>query len=174
MSKAFLFFLTAATLSSCAVKVHTIYDRQTDFTKYKTFCWMDGCVFKFSGPTFLNDSLLRGNIKKSIISELKNKGLTLDVDSPHLLVGLTVTMKDEQAIIYHRSDDMPFYQPLENDSKVVNYLKGTLVLGMADKTSSKMVWESFAVSYLDQNPNFSEKEVLKGIKLVLKKFPPEK
>lgn len=174
MFKVILFFFAAAIFSGCAVNVHTIYDKQVDFGKYKTFCWMNGCEFKFSGPAYLNDSLMRSSIQKSIISELKKKGLTQDLNNPDLLVGLTVTMQDEQAIIYHRAEDTPFYRPLENDNKVVNYLKGTLVLGMADKKDSKMVWESFAVSYMDLNPDFSEKEVLKGIKLVLKDFPPKK
>jgi hypothetical protein len=90
------------------------------------------------------------------------------------LIGFNITMKDEQAIIYHRSPDAPFYRPLDNDRDVIPYLRGTLVLGMADKKSSKIVWEAFAVSYLDIEPDFSEKEVLKGIKLVLRKFPPKK
>ncbi len=164
----------ACLLGGCAVNVHTVYDHDANFDSYKTFCWMDGCEFKVAGPEYLKDSMIRDNIKLAIISELKLKGLTQNMESPDLLVGFNITMKDEKAIIYHHSPDMPFYRPVDNDSDVVPYLKGTLVLGMADKKQSKIVWESFAVSYLDINPDFSEKEVLKGIKLVLKKFPPKK
>ncbi len=135
---------------------------------------MQGCEFKFSGPRNLSDTLLRTNLKKSIIRELKSKGLTIDTNNPDLLIGLTVTLKDEQAIIYHRSEDAPFYRPFDDESRVMNYLEGTLVLGMADKKESKIVWESFATRYLDQNPDFSEEKVGKGIKRLLKHYPPKK
>ena len=169
-----IFLLTIVVLSSCDVKLRTVYDHQTDFSKYKTFCWMNGCEFKFSGPGYLSDSLLHVNIQKAIIGELKSKGLTQDNNNPDLLVGLTITLKDEQAIIYHRSDDTPFKRPFDDESRVMNYLKGTLVLGMADKKESKIVWETFATRYLEQNPDFSEAAVMKGIKRLLKDYPPKK
>jgi hypothetical protein len=164
--------LISAILLGCDVNVHTAYDRQTDFDKYKTFCWMSGCEFKFDGPNYLNDSLLRESLRVSIIEELESKGLTMNSDNPDLLVGLTVTIKDEKAIVYHPSENMPFYQPLTNDRKEVTYLKGTLVIGLVDRRESKVVWESFAESYTDLDPDFSKKNVHKTIKYVLKEYPP--
>ena len=171
----YYFVVASATmLGSCAVNVQTIYDHEADFARYKTFCWMQGCELKVAEPHLLEDSLLRENTKKAIVAELKNKGLTLDTNNPDLLVGFTVTIKDEKAIVYHQADDTPFYRPLENDRKEINYQKGTLVLGLVDKKESKVVWEAFAVRYMDERPDFSEKRVLKGIQLVLKRFPPAK
>ncbi len=169
-----IFILVAAMLASCAVNVHNVYDHQVDFGKYKTYCWMEGCEINFSGPRYLSDTLLRANLQKFITSELKNKGLTMDTNNPDLLIGLTVTLKDQQTIIYHRSEDAPFYRPFDDESRVMNYLEGTLVLGMADKKNSKIVWESFATRYLDQNPDFSEEKVMKGVKRLLKDYPPKK
>lgn len=135
---------------------------------------MSGCEFKFNGPVYLNDSLLKESLKTALIEELESKGLKQDTNNPDLLIGFTITVKDEQAIIYHRSEDSPlFYQPLDTDRDVINYLKGTLLIGMADKKESRMVWQSQAVSYMEMNPDFSEKNIHKGIKLVLKKFPPK-
>jgi Domain of unknown function (DUF4136) len=161
-------------LGSCSINVHTKYDKTADFKQYKTFCWMDGCEFKFSGPGYLNDSLLRENLKKAIIEELTAKGLAQNTDNPDLLVGFTITLKDEQSVIYHRSENGPFYKPLDGEREVINYLKGTLIIGLADKKESRIVWESFAIGYLDLNPDFSEKNVRKGIKLVLRDYPPKK
>lgn len=139
----------------------------------KHFAGWNGCEFKFSGPDYLNDSLLRENIKLSLIKELERKGLKEDSDNPDLLIAFTISIKDEQAVIYHRSDDSPIYfKPMEADREVINYLKGTLIIGMADKQESKMVWQSVAVSYMEQHPDFSEKNIRKGIKLVLRNFPP--
>lgn len=174
MKQLLVLVISGLLLSSCSINVHTKYDRTIDFKQYKTFCWMDGCEFKFSGPGYLNDSLLRENLKKAIIEELTEKGLIQDVNDPDLLVGFTIALKDEQSIIYHRSEDPPFYKPLDREREVINYLKGTLIIGMADKKESRIVWESFAIGYLDLTPDFSEKNVRKGIKLVLRGYPPKK
>ena len=175
MNKRTIFLLLFAFgLGGCAINVRTIYDPQADFTKYKTFCWMTGCEFKFDGPTYLNDSLLRESLKTSIVEELESKGLKQDTNNPDLLVGFTITVDDEKAIIFHQSPDQPFYQPLDTDKEEITYLKGTLVLGLADKKESKIVWESFAVSYMDLQPDFDEKRVHKGIRIVLKNYPPKK
>jgi len=161
-------------LTSCSLKINNTYDRQVDFSKYKTFCWMSGCEFKFSGPAYLNDSLIRENLKVAIIDELKAKGLTEDSDNPDLLVGFTITVRDEQAIVYHPAEDTPIYiRPLETEKEVINYLRGSLIIGMADRRESRMVWQSHAISYMETNPDLTEKNIRKGIKTVLKNYPPK-
>lgn len=172
--KAGIFILVVLLLSACQVEIKETYDHKVDFSKYKTFCWMTGCEFKFKGPDYLNDSLLRESLKTSLVNELERKGLKEDSNNPDLLVGFTIAVQDEQSVIYHRAEDSPvYYQPLETEREVINYLKGTLIIGMADKKESRMVWQSHAVSYMELNPDFSEKNIRKGIKHVLKNFPPK-
>lgn len=174
MNKLLQLFLTAIILSGCATHIKTLRDPATDFSQYHTFCWMNGCEFSIAGPSYLNDSLLRENIKKSVVAELKSKGLTEDNNAPDLLIGFSITMKDEQAILYHRGGETPFYVPMDRKEEVVNYLKGTLVIGIVDKKQSKMIWESQASRYMDLNPDLSEKNIAKGIHLALRKFPTTK
>lgn len=172
-----LFAITTAALlfGSCAMDVHTRVDRQVDFSRYKTFCWMAGCEFKVTGPTYLvNDSALRESVKASIVKELNSKGLTEDDNNPDLLVAFNITVKDEQSIVYVHPDETPFYEKMETEAKVYNYLKGSIVIAMADKKDSKIVWESMANRYMELNPDLSEKNIAKGIHLVLKDFPPRK
>ena len=171
MNKLLLSLLLVTLATGCATHVKTLRDPSTDFTKYRTFCWMNGCEFSVIGPSYVNDSLVRENIRKAIVAEFKSKGITEDSNTPDLLVGFTITIKDEQAIIYHRAGEMPMYVPMDRSEEVVNYLKGTLVIGVADKKNSKMVWESQAVRYMDLNPDLSEKNINRGIHLVMKKFP---
>jgi hypothetical protein len=169
-----LLFLMFAVFCGCATRIKTLYDRKADFTQYKTFCWMSGCEFKIAGPAYLNDSLLRENIKKAIISELNQKGITLDSNHPDLLLSFSITVKNEQAIVYHREDETPFFRAFETNAEIVNYLEGTMVIGIVDKKESKVVWEAFASRYMELNPDLSEENITTGIHLVLKKFPPKK
>lgn len=169
----FPLLLIALLFAGCSISIHNTYDKEVDFSKYKTFCWMSGCEFKFNGPSYLDDSLLRENLKVAIIEELKRKGLEQNTENPDLLIGFTITVKDEQAIVYHPSEDMPVYiKPLDTEKEVINYLKGSLIIGMADNKESRMVWQSEAIGYMESNPDFSEKNIKKGIKKVLNNYPP--
>ena len=135
---------------------------------------MSGCEFKFTGPAYLNDSLIRENLKVAIVDELKAKGLTEDSNNPDLLVGFAITVKDEQAIVYHPIEDTPIYiKPLKMDKEVINYLRGSLIIGMADRKESRMVWQSHAISYMEANPDLTERNIRKGIKVVLRNYPPK-
>ena len=136
---------------------------------------MAGCEFNFTGPSYLNDSLAKENIRKAIEAELANKGLVLNADNPDLLIGFTITVKDEQAIVYHRAEDSPFYiKPFDTDKEVINYLKGSLIIGMADAKESRMVWQSHVSAYMELEPDMSEENIRKGIKQALKNYPPSK
>jgi hypothetical protein len=162
-------------LAGCSVSIKETFDKQTDFTQYKTYCWMAGCEFNFTGPSYLNDSITKENIRKAIEAELNSKGLVLNPDNPDLLVGFTVTVKDEQAIVYHRPEDSPiFIKPLEIDKEVINYLKGSLIIGMADAKASRMVWQSHVSAYMERKPDLSEPNIRKGIKQALRNYPPKK
>jgi hypothetical protein len=166
--------LVGLVITACSISVKTSYDTKADFRKYKTFCWMQGCDFKFSGPDYLKDSMISERIKKAITEELVQKGISQNTENPDLLVAFNVTIKDGETIIYHQSEERPDISPLAEHIHAIPYLKGTLVIGIADKSQSKLVWESVAVSYMDINPDLSEKNFRKGIRAVLKKFPPKK
>jgi len=161
-------------IAACKIEIKESYDHTVDFSKYKTYCWMTGCEFKFNGPEYLYDTTVSEKIKSALAQELESKGLKEDPGNPDLLIGFTITVKDEQAVIYHRAEDSPvYYQPLETEREVINYLKGTLIIGMADREKSQIVWQSNAISYMELNPDFSEKNIRKGIKKVLMNFPPK-
>jgi len=166
-----LFFIA---ITGCSVTVKETFDTQADFTRYKTYCWMDGCDFSFKDTQHWDDSLAYKKIRKAIEKELKQKGLIQSTHNPDLLIGFTITVKDEQAIVYHRAEDSPiFIKPLDLDKEVVNYLKGSLIIGMADAKESRMVWQSHAISYMETKPELTEKNIRKGIKTVLRNYPPK-
>lgn len=160
-------------VSSCSVKVHSTYDKSVDFTKYKTFCWLNGCEFTYSGPTYLNDSLLREKIKESIVAEMNKKGLSQNNDNPDLLIDFHISVQNESSIIYHHgNDDVYEFKPFPNQ-EIINYLKGTIVIHMVDKSEGRMVWRSEAIGYMDVHPDLSEKNIRRGIAIALRKFPPK-
>ena len=175
--KAFLTLLLIAGISSaCSVRVNSINDPSVDFTKYKTFCWLNGCEFTYSGPTYLEDTLLREKIKNAIIAELEEKGLKHQEDNPDLLLDFHISVENETSVMYHhRDDDDQYNYQMQSlpEQEVINYLVGTIVIDMVDRSEARMVWRSEAIGYMDIHPDLSEKNIRKGIATALKKFPPK-
>jgi hypothetical protein len=161
-------------LVACAVRVTSRYDSRAKFSSYKTFCWMDGCEFKVDGPDYLKDEEIRSAIKNSIIRELELKGLKEDAAAPDLLVGFNITVRNDTAIIFRRTEETPiYYRPLPQDQDEIPFLRGTLILAMADRVTSQIVWQAAAVEYMEDQPNVTAAYIEKGIRKVMKRFPPK-
>jgi len=168
------FLLLMGLATSCSIKVQTLYDRKVDFAKYKTFCWMKGCEFQFTGPAYLNEPEVRQKIQNAIVEEMADRGLVLNNDQPDLLVDVHVTVEDEKIQTYHRTEEKELYYRLFDEPTELLLLKGTLVIDMADKNEGRMVWRSVAVSYLDLHPQLTERNIRRAMKRTLRDFPPRK
>lgn len=172
--RVFLTILIFVLFTGCGVKVHTLHDPTVDFSKYKNFCWMQGCEFTFTGPAYLNTPEVKEKIQQAVVAEMAAKGILLDPERADLLLDVRVTIEDEVISASQRQEQPELYQRLFEGNNEIHLLKGTLVIDMADKREARMVWRSVAVSYLDTYPELTQKNLQRGVRLVLKKFPPKK
>ncbi|MBS1559016.1 MAG: DUF4136 domain-containing protein [Bacteroidetes bacterium] len=174
MKKNFFLFSFFIFLMGCSIRVRTVYDHQTDFKKYKTFCWLVGCEFKMKAPKSFEDSLVKKYMQRALIAEMKSKGIEYNPYTPDLLMGVHITIKTDTAILYHRTDDQPFLMsPQFAQPELLLINKGTLVIDLIDQAKSKMVWRSVAVSFFERNPELTEANFRKGVAAALKNFPPK-
>ncbi|MBX2962769.1 MAG: DUF4136 domain-containing protein [Cyclobacteriaceae bacterium] len=163
--------LIASSLLACD-SARTEYNTSIDFKVYKTFCWLEGCTFTFTGPAYLNDSIIQDRVRESIISSLQKIGLTYDDQNPDLLVDFHITVESERVVYYHGVQDdpsyfrTPFLQPAE-----LNVNKGTILIHIIDRQRSEVIWQSYAEGYLSDPPDLSEKNIRRGISRLLKDFP---
>lgn len=172
MKQLWTFVIVFLLLAGCGVRVRTAYEPKVDFGKYKNFCWLKNCEFNFSGPTYFNDSLVRQYMQQAIIAEMAAKGINYNSDHPDLLMDVNVLVENDTAFAYHHDDALyfrPFVKPEE-----IPMLKGTMVIDLVDQKTSKMVWRSVAVSYMDIHPELTEANFRKGVAKALKNFPPRK
>lgn len=161
-------------LGSCSVRVTSRHDPQVDFSRYSTFCWMDGCEFKVDGPDYLKDEEIRSAIKKSIVRELTARGLREDATNPGLLVGFNITVKNDTAVIFRRTEETPiYYRPLPQEQDEIPFLHGTLIMAMADRATSQIVWQAAAVEYMEDRSKVTADYLDRGIRKVMKHFPPK-
>lgn len=155
--------------------IKTDYDPKTDFTQYKTFCWLQGCEFTFTGPAYMNDSMVQEAVKQAIIAELNTKGLQYNDNTPDLLIDFHITIENEKVIYYHGIEDDPnYYRTSFLQPESIILTKGSLLIHLVDRNRSEVVWQSHAEGHMDNSPDLSPENIRTGIRKVLKDYPPKK
>lgn len=166
--------LTAAViLTSCAVEVNTVFNPRADFKSFKTYCWMEGCNVKPESSGTARDTAMLNQLRRILEVELVRKGLVRASSDPDVLVALKVAVKDEQAVIYRREDDVPMLWPSGSTPNVMDFAKGTVVVAMAERKSGTLVWESKALRYMESGAKLSSDDLRKVIRRLLVEYPPD-
>ncbi len=167
------FILVLALLASCAqVKVRTSYDREVDFSKYRTWCWLKGCDLVYQGPGHLYDSATIESIGNNIAVEMYEKGFIQSDDSSDLIVDFHIIVEEDSAVFSMvHEEDIPFWDPYTDD--YYRFLRGTLVIDIRDRISGRMIWRSQAERLMSLRPDIKESDIRKGIRKALRDFPPE-
>ncbi len=133
---------------------------------------MQGCEFRVTGPSGIDDSLFSVYVKNAIVLDLNEKGITQDKDAPDLLIDFHMTFENQSMVVYHDDEDnQNYYEPFPEMETIV-FLKGTMVIDIVDARSERMVWRSQAVRYMDIHPEISEKNISNGFSRALRDFPP--
>ena len=145
-----------------AAEIRVNYDRQADFTRYKTWSWRKGTP----APNPVADKQLRDAIE----SKLAARGLS------------RVESRGDLEVVYHAAaenkiglEKVGYQQPgFEAEATRVRYLSvGTLLLDMIDAPSGKVVWRGEAKDATTPAPRAIERMIDEGIAQLLQDFPPE-
>lgn len=173
--------LLLAASSALAQDVRYNFDKNTDFTKLKTYKW----VILKDAPT-AND-LVTKQIRNAVDAELATKGLTkVDDDSANLFIGYQAGVGQEKEFTSFSSDwgygggwyRGGWYGPGGGMSTTTGSTStiyvGQLALDMYDSANRDLVWRGVASKTLDPKakPEKQEKNLAKAIKKLLKNYPP--
>lgn len=166
-----LLFAVAATNLHAGIKAEVLYDKQADFSIYKTYRWVTGPVD--DSP---EGQLIDKKIKLAADAELGKKGLQKvaegepadllityygGLDSSLLMEGVRYELAPH--VVWTGADPMG----------VTNrYEAGTLVLDFADSSTEKIVWSGVAQAKAP-TPAQLRAKVEKAVKKVLKQYPPK-
>ena len=160
-------------LASCAIEVNTVFNPRADFKAYKTYCWMEGCNVLPAATGTAKDTALNGQLRRNLETELIRKGFVRTNENPDVLIALKVAVKDEQAIIYRREDDLPMLWPADAGVNVMSFAKGTVVVAMADRKSGTLVWESKALRYMESESDLKPDDLRRLVRRLLMEYPPD-
>ena len=184
-----ILFLSLIVLGACSsIKVTSDYDKEADFTKYKTY--------EYYGWAEESDKILNRFQKERIESafgdEFAKRGLKYVEGNGDMVVSLFVVVdKKTSTTAYTNHYGTGGYgyggggwyggygggyggmgmgtsttTYSEND-----YLEGTLVVDVFDKAEKKMIWQSVGQKTIEENPKKAESNTPKVAAAIMKPFP---
>jgi hypothetical protein len=172
---------TFGVVRASAQDVRYDFDKDKDFSKYKTYKWVP--IKGADQP----DELTAKRIMSAVDTELATKGLTkTDSDNADLLVGYQTALGTEKQYTSYNTGwgygpgwgggwyggGMSSTTTYGSTSTV--YV-GQLDLSMYDPVAKQLVWRGVATKTLDPKakPEKKEKNINKAVQKLLKKYPPQ-
>ena len=159
-------------------KIHVTYDKQANFTQFKTFAWAPhGAV---AHP------MLAANIVGAIEQELKARGLqkvTID-ENPGLIIQVYGSIDQETSYnstdpLYNATGGIPPFDPSFSGpitygnfgATSVTIHKGEMVVDLIDAANKKLVWRGISQENLSHNPDKLVSQVNDAVSKMFKQYP---
>ncbi len=173
MKKLVVLIISFAFLGCSTIKVTYDYDKQADFSKYKTYSFSES----------VNDlgvgDLNRDRMIKAVENEMAAKGFTESSD-PDLVVDMHIKAKqmvDATATTtgyggrwrYGYGGGFSTTQVSYNE-----YTEGTLFINLVDMSTEKIVWQGIGTKTLDESANAQKREdnINYAIQQIFTNYPP--
>ena len=180
-SLAFVFLL-----ASCGTTAHIEKDDNTDFTKYKTFAWVEkeGKDKKDRKNSDLTEQKVRDAVSKELE---KTAGWRESKSNPDILLTYDLlverSIKQQSEPVYSNPFARTFYNPYSRrfyrvyypsrfmgyDNYDVNTREGTVTISMIDANTEKTVWQGWATDEVGSR-NMTSKEIQSSVRAIFRKF----
>jgi Domain of unknown function (DUF4136) len=170
MKKAIMLSIAIVMLTSVAAlaqQVKTDYDRNANFTQYKTYSW-SGVKSK--------DPLLVDRIKNAVNATMTAKGLTqVDSGGDLSINAMEITRNQQTLNTFYDGGFGGWRWGGFGDATTTTetYKVGTLVVDLFDTHSKELVWRGSSSDTLSNKSDKNIKNLNKGVEKMFKHFPPE-
>jgi len=166
-----------ALLPACApaLKVTSDYDRQADFSKYKTYSFSPQ-----SSELQVND-LNKRRILTEIETQMASKGFS-KAETGDIIVDVRISAQErKEATATTTGNGYGMYGGYRygggfqtTSVNVQTYVDGTLIISFIDAQKKELVWQGTGVKTLDQDATAEkrEKNITEAVKGILAKYPP--
>lgn len=170
-----LLLCSAVLVFSCSsVDVTTDYDKDVNFTRYKSFAWMkmNSSRGDSGEPTLMNSALTRKRISAAIEKELVGKGLIMQANQPDIYITFHSAVKDKVDVERYGYRYGRWGQVWDVRTDVYRYKEGAIVVDLIDATSRDLVWRGIAKDIIDSDDTPDE-IVSKSVRALFKEYPPK-
>ncbi len=173
-------------LASCTSTAHIEKDDNTDFSKYKTYAWVE--KERSDKRESRKNDLAEQKVRDAVSKELeKTAGWRESKSNPDVLLSYDLLVerstKQQSDPVYSRPFVRTFYNPYSRrfyrvyypsrfmgyDHFDVNTREGTVTISMIDAKTEKLVWQGWATDEVSSR-NMTSKEIQNSIKAIFRKF----
>lgn len=177
--KRIVFVAVILALSACSsVKVSYDYDKQANFSEYKTYAMSEDAL---KLPV---DQLDRDRIINAVESEMAAKGFTKS-DNPDVLVDLHIKTEENTTATATSTGMGGMYGGYRGrygygggfsttQVNYNNYTDGTLFIDLVDNKTQKIAWQGRGTKTLDEDASADQKDknISYAVNLIFSKYPP--
>jgi hypothetical protein len=161
-------------VSCSSVSVYQDYDKNTNFTQYKTFAFHKNGIDKAEISDIDKKRILR-----ALDETLTSKGF-IKSDNPDILISF-FTKEREQVDVNQFNMGWGFgwgwgWNPwLWGDTTTVNrYVEGTLFIDIIDAKTKELLWQGEGVGTLTKNVDKKDERTKEFVTKILAQYPPVK
>lgn len=174
--------------TGCASVAHVEKDDSVNFSKYKTYAWVETTEEQKADSTKTKPSQLAlQNIHNAVSRELAKAGWREVKNNPDLLLSSDVlvekSMKEQNDPVYTQPYTRVFYNPytrryasiyypsefLGYDRNQYTVPEATVTITMLDAKTDKMVWQGWTTDEVNSK-NLTSKEIQNTVKSIFRKF----
>jgi hypothetical protein len=156
-----------ATAASVAQQVKTDYDRNANFTQYKTYSW---------SSVKTKDPLLVDRIKRAVNSTLSARGFKqVDSGGDLSITAMEITRNHRTLNTFYDGGFGGWRWGGFGDATTTTdtYKVGTLVVDLFDTQSRELVWRGSSSDTVSNKSDKNIKNLNNGVEKMFKHFPPE-
>lgn len=173
--KNFSAFILVIVLTSCSsVRVNQDYDKNVDFSQYKTYAYHKAGVDKVE----ISD-LDKKRILRSIDEVMAAKGFTKS-ETPDLLINF-FTKEREQVDVNQFNMGWGYgwgwgWNPWMwgSNTSVNRYTEGTLTIDVIDAKKKELIWQGQGEGVLTKNMDKKDEKIKEFVSKILEQYPPQK
>ncbi len=178
--------VAAITFIGCSAPVHVQKDDSVDFSRYRTFAWVDKDG-KGSRDENRSNNLMEQKFKSAVTNALTKQGWSVDNRRPDVLISYDVLVerstKESSEPVYSRPFYRTYFNPYSRryytvyypsefmgyDNYSVPVREGTVTISVTDAKTDKVIWQGWTTDEVNSR-NSSTKEINSAVKSIFRKF----
>jgi hypothetical protein len=175
--------VAALMVIGCSAPVHVEKDNSVDFSRYKSYAWVD----RDENRTNRSNQLMEQKFKSAVSEALDKQGWRMDTRRPDVLISYDVLVerstKQQSEPVYSRPFTRSYYNPYTRryynvyyPSEFMGYdnyetpiREGTVTITVTDANTDKVVWQGWTTDEVNSK-NLTSKEINSAVKSIFRKF----
>jgi len=175
--------VAALMVIGCSAPVHVEKDNSVDFSRYKSYAWVD----QDENRANRSNQLMEQKFKSAVSDALDKQGWRMDNRRPDVLISYDVLVerstRQQSEPVYSRPFTRTYYNPYARRYYSVYYpsefmgydnyetpiREGTVTITVTDAKTDKVVWQGWTTDEVNSK-NLTTKEINNAVKSIFRKF----